>query len=116
MSDVPPARAPVSRLRLTIALFLPAFSWFLFQQGLSAAMRAQCRAGAAPIGPTWGVCALLLCGVAVWLAWPARQASDLEARQVPRFLALLALIGAGMFALAIAFQTLATLVIPPCVG
>lgn len=116
MSDVPPSRVPVSRGRLTTALFLPALSWFLFQQGLSASMRGHCGTGGPPIGPLWGAGALVLCGVSVWLAWPARHASEFEGNQVQRFLALLALIGSGIFALAISFQTVATLVIPPCIG
>jgi hypothetical protein len=116
MSGEPPSRAPVGRGRLTLALFLPAAAWFLFQQGSSATMRARCAAAAPPIGLVWGVASLLLCVFAAWLALPASRPSDLEGRQVPRFLAVLALIGAGIFALAIVFQTLAILVIPPCVG
>lgn len=116
MSDVPPSRAPVGRGRLTTALFLPALSWFLFQQGLSASMRGHCGTGGPPVGPLCGAGALVLCGVALCLVWPARQASEYEGHQVQRFLALLALIGSGIFALAISFQTLATLVIPPCIG
>jgi hypothetical protein len=111
MSDRPP-----SRVRLTVALFLPPLAWFLFQQGLSATMRAYCRAGGPPIGVLWGVGSLILCALAAWLAWPATRSSGLEVQHASRFLALLALIGAGLFALAVFFQTLATLVVPPCVA
>jgi hypothetical protein len=64
----------------------------------------------APLGPIWGLVSLVLCGVAACLAWSrigGGTGSD-------RFLARLALLGAWLFALAIAFQTLATLIVPPC--
>ena len=97
------------------ALFLPPLTWFLFQQGLSMAMRAKCEAAAPPVGLLWGVASLLLCAFAGWLAWPVARSTRLEGEQIPRFLALLALIGAGIFALAICFQTVAIMVIPPCI-
>jgi hypothetical protein len=112
--SVPPA--PVSRTRLTIALFLPALAWFQFQQGLIVAMRGRCTAGAPPVGLVWGLVSLALCLLAMWLAGSSSRPSDLEGRQVSRFMALLALIGAGLFALAIIFQTMAILIVPPCIG
>ena len=99
-----------AHLRPWAALTLPASAWFLFQQGLAMTLRGQCTAAGIPLGPVWGVLSLAACAAAARLAWSRRSggtASD-------RFLARLALFGAGLFALAIAFQTLATLVVPPC--
>jgi hypothetical protein len=101
-------------LRPTFALLLPPLAWFLLQQGLSVAMRTWCGAGGPPFGPLCGAGSLMVCIFAVWLAWPDARQVPAEAAQVRHFLALLALIGAGMFALAIGFQTFATLAIPPC--
>ncbi len=116
MSTPPPPSRIGNRMRLAIALFLPALAWFLFQQGLSATMRATCHAGGPPIGPIWGAISLIFCAFSAWLAWPAQHWSPLEGREVLRFLARLAMIGAGLFALAIGFQLAATLIIPPCIN
>lgn len=108
------ASPPGSARRPTIALILPFLAWYLFQQGVIAAMRARCTAGAPPLGLIWGLASLMVCAFAAWLALTALRASS--DRNAARFLAQLALFGAGLFALAILFQTLAILVIPPCVG
>jgi hypothetical protein len=98
------------RARAWTALLLPPFAWFLFQQGLSALLHAACsRAG---IGAAWGLASLIVCGVAFWMAWPFRKR---QGALVHPWLAQLALVVAGFFALAIAFQTLALLMVPPCV-
>jgi hypothetical protein len=104
-----------SRWRPTIALLLPPLAWFLFQQGLSGLMRVRCGAGGPPLGPLWGGAGLLLCIVALWLAWPAGTRPIRADRPVSTFIARMAMLGAGVFALAILFQTLATLIVPPCV-
>jgi hypothetical protein len=99
-----------AHLRPWAALTLPAAAWFLFQQGLAITMRGQCGAAGIPLGPLWGVLSLAVCGAAARLArsrLSGGTASD-------RFLSRLALFGAGLFALAIAFQALATVIVPPC--
>ncbi len=101
-----------SRWRPTIALLLPPLAWFLFQQGLSGLMRVRCGAGGPFVGPLWGGSSLILCGLALWLACTAAIRAD---RPVSTFIARMAMLGVGVFALAILFQTLATLIVPPCV-
>lgn len=66
--------------------------------------------------PLAGALALLVCAVAAALALPfaAGDAQDRRAR-ADGFLAGLALGGAGVFALATVFQTLAALLAPACV-
>lgn len=100
------------RARSWAALALPPVAWFGFEQGLSALLHARC--GLAGWGIVWGVASLSLCGLAAWLAGPlARRGGDLLAML---WLARLALVLAGIFGLAITFQMLAILLVPPCVG
>ena len=101
------------RMRPAIALLLPPLAWFLFQQGLSALMRGRCDAGGSFVGPLSGGSGLILCGLALWLAWTAAIRAD--DRPISTFVARMAMLGAGVFALAILFQTLATLILPSCV-
>lgn len=100
------------RAWIWLALVLPPLAWFGFQQGLSAVLHARCDLAA--VGLVWGVASLAACGAAAWLSRPfARRGGD---RLALLWLARLALVLAGIFALAIAFQTLAILVVPPCLG
>jgi hypothetical protein len=98
------------RARAWTALLLPPFVWFLFEQGLSALLHADC--GRSGIGVAWGVASLIACVVAFRIAWPFRARGGTLANP---WLARMALVAAGFFALAIAFQTLALLMVPSCV-
>lgn len=96
--------------RAWLALLLPPVIWFLFEQGLSALLHADCSAS--NIGVAWGLASLAVCAIAFGMAWPFRsRGSDLA----NPWLARLALVATGFFALAILFQTLALLIVPPCV-
>lgn len=99
------------RARVWTALLVPAFTWFLFEQGLSALLHSAC--GQVTIGVLWGVASLLLCAFFARRAWSLTQVGP-ETAAV--WLARLATGMAGLFGLAIACQTLAILVVPPCVG
>ncbi|WP_440977842.1 hypothetical protein ACQHGV_08360 [Sphingomonas pseudosanguinis] len=99
------------RTRAWAALVLPPIIWFAFEQGLSAVLHGDCTRSGLGIG--WGVTSLALCLGALWFGWPYRT------RQSPLsdvWLARSAMLVAGFFALAILFQTLAILWIPPCVA
>lgn len=99
------------RARAWTALLLPPFLWFAFEQGLSHVLHARC--GLIYVGLGWGAVSLAGCGAAAWLAWSlARRHVELS----DVWLARLALVIAGIFSLAIAFQTLAIVMVPPCVG
>jgi hypothetical protein len=98
------------RLQVWLALLLPAVSWYVFQQGLGMTLRGNCSSAGAALGIPWGLASLLVCiatGVFALMAVRRRSGSD-------RFVARIAVFGAGLFALAIAYQTLATAIIPPC--
>ena len=93
------------------ALVLPPVTWFVFEQGLSALLHADCSQTVAGLG--WGIASLALCALAVRIAWTLRATTGALANP---WLARLAIIIAGIFALAIMFQILAILMVPACVG
>jgi len=96
--------------RAWTALLLPPLAWFLFEQGLSALLHWDCRRSG--LGIAWGIASLIACVLAFRIAWPFRTRAGAFANP---WLARLALVAAGVFALAIAFQTLALLMVPSCV-
>lgn len=110
MNDRP---AEVGTRRPWIALSLPPLAWMLFEYGLASSLRPACGAVGAWLGPVWGLASLLACATAAWIARPLAIRGDTA--DVPRrWLARIAMFGAGIFALAITFQTLATLIVPSC--
>jgi len=100
------------RARAWTALALPPLIWFLFEQGLSALLHADCSLW--PVGLAWGAASIAGCVVAMYLAWPLRGTTDTKLAHP--WLARLALALCGIFALAIAFQTLAIVIVPACVA
>ncbi len=111
MSAFPPAP---HRGRAATALLLPPVAWMLFEYGLAVSLRGACGAVGHWLGPLWGMASLLVCGAAAAIAWPLARNSEAADAPVPSWLARLALPVAGIFALAVAFQTLATLIVPSC--
>ncbi|MBB3912086.1 hypothetical protein [Sphingomonas desiccabilis] len=104
-----------ARVRPWAALLLPPVAWYVFELGLGSVLKVDCAPVGAWLGIAWGLASLAVCGLAMAIAWPcARPAGD---QTRPRaWLSRVALLLAGIFALAIAFQTLAVLIVPPCVG
>jgi hypothetical protein len=110
--------APLSRrerVRPWAALLLPPIAWYIFELGLGSVLKVDCVRVGAGLGLVWGLVSLAVCGIAMAIAWPcARPAGD---QTPPRaWLSRVALLLAGIFALAIAFQTLSVLIVPPCVN
>lgn len=114
MSNRPPLSRG-ARMRPWIALFLPPTAWYLFEVGLGSVLKVRCAPVGDWLGLSWGIASLVACGVAMAVAWPcAGPAGD---QTPPRaWLSRVALLLAGIFALAIAFQTLGVLIVPPCVN
>lgn len=96
-----------------VALAMPPMAWMLFEYGLGSAMGNACTAVGSWMGPLWGALSLIVCAAAAVLARSAAKGSGEDARTRP-WLSNVALLGSGVFALAIAFQTLATLIVPSC--
>lgn len=99
----------LGHLKLVACVLAPPIAWYGFQQGLAVTLRAACDAAGIPVGTIWGVIGIMVCGAAAWLS----RRSGLDGESA-RFVGYVAQFGAGLFALAIFFQTLATMIVPPC--
>jgi hypothetical protein len=106
--------ATFGRWRPWLALAPPPVSWMTFEYGLGSALRGHCAAVGSWLGPTWGALSLGICAVAVIIALPLARAASASAPPARPWLARVALFEAGVFMLAIAFQTIATLIVPSC--
>ncbi|GAA0750214.1 MULTISPECIES: hypothetical protein [Sphingomonas] len=97
------------------ALLLPPLAWYVFEVGLGSILKVRCASVGNGLGLGWGVASIALCLLAMAIARPcAKRAGD---QTPPRaWLSRVALLLAAIFALAIAFQTLAVMIVPPCVG
>ena len=102
-----------SSMALTVALILPPLAWYGAQQGLGYVVRLQCAAAVGP-GALAGAFALLACAAAAWLAVGVRRDEPSPPGRADSVRRAVAVLGAGVFALAIAFQTLAVLIVPSC--
>jgi hypothetical protein len=95
-------------------LFAGAAGWFIHQQGGANANYWDCRFG----GPLWTLALGLVCGLVViaggWLSWASRRAAGEDAPATRRFSGLVGAATAAIFLMAIAFQTLASLIVPSC--
>lgn len=99
------------RARTWTAIALPPLIWFVFEQGLSALLHADCSRW--QVGLAWGIASLLACALTLRLTWSFRRhegalSHPWLARQAPAL--------TGIFSLAIAFQTLAVALVPSCVA
>jgi len=97
-----------------VALLLPPAIWVVFEYGAASALRASCTVVGAWLGPAWGVASLLGCVGAALLARPLARRGAGDQPPVRLWLARVAMCVAGIFAIAIGFQTLAILIIPAC--
>lgn len=102
------------RLALPVALLLPPLTWMTFEIGLAATLRPACET-VTWLGPVWGGAAVLACLLALLAADRVIRDRDGQGGATGRWMARLAMLGTGIFTLAILFQTLATLIVPSCV-
>lgn len=108
-------RAWPEKWRPWVAMALPALAWMGFEYGAGSTLRGACAAIGDWLGPAWGLLSLLACGVAMGVAWPLARGGEGADPPTGSWLARIALFTAAIFALAISFQTLATMIVPPCV-
>lgn len=104
-----------ARARPWAALLLPPLAWYGFEVGLGSVLKTRCATVGGGLGFGWGLAAVMLCLAAMALARPSPgRVGD---QTPPRaWLSRVALVLAAIFTLAIAFQMLAVLIVPPCVG
>ena len=95
-------------LRAWSAAAVPPLAQVLLQQGWGQVARQGC-AVAGPVGLAAGFACLVLLAVGVYVAWPARRATDTS-----RFVAIVAMGESVFFGVAILFQILAGIIVPPC--
>ncbi|WP_169833078.1 hypothetical protein [Sphingomonas panacis] len=93
---------------------LPPLAWICFEYGAGVSLRGACAEIGGWAGPLWGVASLAVCGAAVWIARAAARAEAARNPPTRPWLARIAMFGAGVFALAILFQTTATVIVPGC--
>ncbi len=108
----PPNRG--GRNRLLVALAVPPVAWATSQIGLAGALRLSCDAVGSGLGAGWSIAALMACAFSAALAWRGVLRQEKHGVALSRFGARVALLGSGVFALAIAFQALAILIVPSC--
>jgi hypothetical protein len=100
--------------RAWTALLLPPAVWYLQEQGLAGPLRINCHVADGLPALAWGAASLLLCLGAAWLARPLAHAPAEGESPTAPWIARLAMLGAGVFALAIAFGSLAAALVPAC--
>jgi hypothetical protein len=105
-----------ARVRPWVALLVPPSTWYLFELGLGSVLKVNCQPVGDWMGLIWGVVSLAACCGAMVLVGRSAlvPAGDQTGSRV--WLSRVALILGGIFALAIAFQTLSVLIVPPCAG
>jgi hypothetical protein len=96
-------------------LFFGAGGWFLHQQAGSGANAWDCHMG----GPLTMLVLFVVCGAIVVfggvVSWRARKPIGGPTAEMRRFSGLVGAATAGIFLLAIIFDTLAGLIVPACV-
>ncbi|WP_419826024.1 hypothetical protein [Sphingomonas sp.] len=97
-----------------LLLLLPPLAWLTYRYGLGTSPRASCAAVGAWLRPAWGGANLLACAGAAAMAWPQARRGDDQHPSVRACLSRVAMLVAGIFALAIVFQFRATLIVPSC--
>lgn len=88
----------------------------LHQQFLSDVLRYDCRIGSATTGMLAGLVSLVVIGLGCWVSWHAtRQApAGSPPDRTRQFIAHLGLLFSLLAAVAIAWQVLATFLVPAC--
>jgi len=100
------------KARVGLALALPPVAWYLFEVGLGSTLVGPCAAVGRWLGPLWGAGSLGACAAAVAIALPVARRTQTDS--ATPWLGRVAILGAGIFALAILYQALAVLIVPSC--
>jgi hypothetical protein len=100
--------------RIWACLGVPACAWILYEYGAAASLRTACSTIGGYAGVLWGALSLVVCLAAVLVLSSSGRAAKMDNPPVRPWLARVGMLASGIFALAIAFQTLATLIVPGC--
>ena len=96
-------------------LFLGAAAWFAHHQGGSDLNLWDCRVGGSGYAVALGLGCAALAALGGLISWRGRGREQAPtADQSRRFASLVGVAGAGLFLLAIVFQTLASVLVPAC--
>jgi hypothetical protein len=107
-------REHMQRSRWTpwIGLVAPPVAWAIHHQVGSDLVFYDCRLGDTGLIAALGLAMGLIAAVSGWISWSSRP--DGQSMEVRTFAAYLGAMSGAIFFLALAFQTLATLLLPPC--
>ena len=104
-----------SRLAPWAALIASFVATALNQQFLADVLRYDCRLGSASTGIVAGLLSLVLIAFGCWMSWVATRAPfERTTDATRRFIARLGLLFAVLAGVAIAWQVLATFMVPAC--
>lgn len=107
-------RLRTSPLAPWAGLFVGAFAWFLHHQGGSNANVFDCHVAGSAYVVGLGVACAVLAAAGGLISWRAEVPEPEPGKQNSGFARMVGATSAGIFLLAIAFQTLAGVLVPPC--
>ena len=107
-------RQHMQRSRWTpwIGLVAPPVAWAIHHQVGSDLVFYDCRLGAAALVAGVGLSLGLISAASGWISWSSRR--DGQGMEVRTLAAYIGAMSGAIFCLALAFQTLATLLLPAC--
>ena len=110
------SRVQTSRFAPWLGLAVALAGEALHHQVLSDMLRYDCRLGHPANGLLAAGAVLVAMGLGAWLSWKAVRGKDVQNAQDAnrRFIARLSVMAAALLAVAVIWQTLATVVVPPC--
>jgi hypothetical protein len=111
---VPAFRKQMQRSRLTpwIGLVAPPVAWAVHQQVAQNLVFFDCRLGNVALIASVGATMAVICAVSSYISWSSRREDDVvEFRMLAGYIGTMS---GAVFFLALAFQTIATLLLPAC--
>jgi hypothetical protein len=110
------SRLLASRFAPWLGLFTALGGEAMHQQVLSDMLRFDCRLGEPLNGMLAAVAVLVAMGLGAWVSWESVRGKEVtDAHDATRrFIARLSVLAAALLAIAVIWQTLATVVVPPC--
>jgi membrane associated rhomboid family serine protease len=110
------SRLQRSRIAPWSGLIAGMLAEIVHHQLLSDMLRFDCRLGGASAGLAVGIPALALIALGIAMSWAAVRGADPDAphSETRRFIAQVSGMMGGLLAIAIVWQTMATMIVPAC--